>query len=212
MTWNTNFEAKEDYLFTPAFSLTAGNTYNFSFTYNGANTPDGNANEAIEILVSQGTTVADANAGTSIFAVTGVVQTGAFEDIETQASTGTGSFTPMTSGDYHFVFKSTGSPLLPEGATGFLVVFEYSVDETLSVDEFNGVDFTHFVDTQNKLNMSSNSPMSEVNIYNMLGQVVLSQKLSNQTEVVDIISLNSGVYLGNAQVGETTQTFKFIKK
>ncbi len=211
-TNGTNDAAKEDYLFTPAFSLTAGSTYDFSFKYNGADSGNGPANENIEILVAQGPTVADANAGTSIFSDTGITQNGAFADIETQALTGTGSFTPTMSGDYHFVFKSTGSPLLPGGTTGFLLVFEYGVDETLSVDEFNNVNFSYFVDSQNNLKLSANEILSSINVFNLLGQEVMARSLTSQNETIDINGLNSGVYLAQVRINDNVETFKFVKK
>lgn len=211
-TNGTNDAQKEDYLFTPAFSLTAGNTYDFSFKYNGADSNNGPANEDIEILVAQGPTVADANAGTSIFTDTGIVQNGMFADVETQALTGTGSFTPTTSGDYHFVFKSTGSPATIGGTTGFLLVFEYSVDETLSVDEFNNVNFNYFVDAQNILNLSANESLTNINVFNLLGQELISKSLSNQNESVDLNGLNSGVYLAQVQINDKIETFKFVRK
>jgi hypothetical protein len=211
-TNGSNAGTKEDYLFTPAFTLTAGNTYDFTFKYNGADAANGVANEDIEILVAQGPTVADANAGTSIFTDTGVSQNGVFEDVEVQALTGTGSFTPTTSGDYHFVFKSTGSPLTIGGTTGFLLVFEYSVDETLSVDDFNTVDFNYFVDAQNILNLNANEALSQVKLYNMLGQEVMSKNLYNQNEAIDINALNTGVYLAKVQINNAVETFKFVKK
>lgn len=211
-TNSTSDAAKEDYLFTPVFSLTAGISYDFSFKYNGADSNNGPANEAIEILVAQGTTVADANAGISIFTDTGIAQNGAFEDLEIQALTGMGSFTPTTSGDYHFVFKSTGSPLNAGETTGFLLVFEYAVNETLSVDEFNNINFSYFVDAQNQLNLSANETLSSLTIFNLLGQEVMSKSLSNQNETVDVNSLNSGVYLAQVKINAKVETFKFVKK
>jgi len=194
------------------FTLTAGISYDFSFKYNGADSNNGPANEAIEILVAQGPTVTDANAGTSIFTDTGITQNAAFADLENQALTGTGSFTPTTSGDYHFVFKSTGSPLNAGGTTGFLLVFEYSVNETLSVEEFADVNFKFFVDAQNMLNLSSNENLSGVKLFNMLGQEVLSKQLSNPSESIDLNGLNSGVYLGQVQLNNTTETFKLVRR
>ncbi len=211
-TNGTNGAQKEDYLFTPAFTLAAGNTYDFTFKYNGADSGGGPANEDIEILVAQGPTVADANAGTSIFTDTGIIQNGDFANVEAQALTGTGTFTPTMSGDYHFVFKSTGSPLQVGGVSGFLLVFEYTVDETLSVDDFNTINFNYFVDAQNMLNLTSNESLSQVKLYNLLGQEMMSKNLSSQNEVVDINGLNSGVYLAKVQINNAVETFKFVKK
>ena len=206
---------KEDYLISPAMSLTAGNTYDISVKYNGVDNTNANppspANESLEILVAQGVAVVDANAGTSIFTDTGIIQNGAVADVETQALTGAGQFVPTTSGDYHIVLKSTGSPAPLAQTTGFLLIFEYSVDETLSVDEFDAFSFDYFVDSQNHLNLSANQAFDQVQLHNLLGQQVLNQKLSAQDERIDLNSLTSGVYLAQVQIGDSSKTFKIVK-
>ncbi|MBS3738039.1 MAG: T9SS type A sorting domain-containing protein, partial [Psychroflexus sp.] len=211
-TNGTNDAQKEDYLFSPALTMTAGNTYDISVSYNGADAQNGAANEDLEVLVASGNTVADANSGTSVFTDTNISQNGAFADVEAQALTGTGQFVPTTSGDYHIVLKSTGSPLQIGGTTGFLLIFEYSVDETLSTEDFETFNFNYFVDVQNKLNLSANQAFDQVTLHNLLGQQVLSQELSNQNESVDLNNLSSGVYLAQVQINDSTKTFKIVKK
>lgn len=211
-TNGTNNAQKEDYLISPAFSLTAGNTYDISATYNGADAANGTANEDLEVIVATGTTVADANSGTSVFADNGIVQNGAFADLETQALTSSGQFTPTTSGDYHIVFKSTGSPVQLGGTTGFILLFEYSIDETLSTEQFDAFNFDYFVDNQSMLNLSANQTLDQVVLHNLLGQQVISKKLSNQRESVDLNNLSNGVYLAKVQINNASKTFKIIKK
>ncbi|MGX1024724.1 T9SS type A sorting domain-containing protein [Psychroflexus sp. MBR-150] len=211
-TNGTNDATKEDYLFSPAISLTAGNTYDISLSYNGADAQNGSANESLEVLMAQGPTVADANAGTSIFTDTGIVQNGTFDNVENQALTGTGQFTPSTSGDYYLVFKSTGSPAPLAQTTGFLLIFNYSVDETLSTQDFEALNFNYFVDAQNNLNLSANQAFDQIKLHNLLGQQVLNQKLSAQDERIDLNALTSGVYLAQVQINDATKTFKIIKK
>jgi len=207
-----NTGQKEDYLFSPPITLTAGNTYDVSLSYNGADAQNGAANEDLEVLMAQGPTVADANAGTSIFTDTGIVQNGDFENVETQALTGTGQYTPTTSGDYYLVFKSTGSPGPLAQTTGFLLLFDYSVDETLSTEEFEAFNFEYFVDAQNSLNLSANQAFDQIQLHNLLGQQVLNQKLSSQDEQIDLNALTSGVYLAQVQINDATKTFKIVKK
>jgi len=211
-TNGTSDAQKEDYLISPDFNLTAGNTYDISFVYNGADAQNGSANEELEVLVAQGTTVADANAGTSIFTDSNIAQNGNFENLETQALTGSGQFVPSTSGNYNIVFKSTGQPDLLAQTTGFLLLFEYSVDETLSTEDFETFNFNYFVDTQNNLNLSANQAFDQIQLHNLLGQQVLNQKLSSQDEQIDLNALTSGVYLAQVQINDATKTFKIVKK
>jgi hypothetical protein len=207
----SNDGLKEVYLISPPIPMTAGSTYDISAKYNGADAANGNANEDLEVLVASGQTVADANAGTSIFTDTGIVKTGAFADVENQATTSNGQFTPTTSGDYYVVFKSTGTPATIGGTTGFLLLFEYSIDETLSVDTFDALNFDYFVDAQNNLNLSANQSFEQVNLFNLLGQQVLNQKLNSQNESVNLNSLTNGVYLAKVQINGVAKTFKIIK-
>ena len=215
-TNGSNNGPKEDYLFSFPINMIAGNTYDISVTYNGADnanaTPAAPANENLEVLVVQGNTVADANAGTSVFTDTNISQNGAFADIEDQALTGTGQFVPTTSGDYNVVFKSTGTPSSSADVTGFLLIFDYSIDETLSVDEFDVLDFDYFVDTENYLNLSANQAFDQFKLYNLLGKNVLNQKLSADNERIDLNALTSGVYLAKVQVNDATKTFKIVKR
>jgi len=97
------------------------------------------------------------------------------------------------------------------GGFGYMDNFRTN-DEPLSVDEFNDVNFNYFVDAQNHLNLSANEALSQISIYNLLGQEVSSRSLSNQNESVDINSLNSGVYLAQVQINNKVETFKFVKK
>ncbi len=211
-TNGTNDTQKEDYLFSPAINLTAGNTYDISVRYNGADSGGGPASEDLEVLMASGNTVADANAGTSIFTDTGIAQNGAFADVDNQALTNAGQFTPSTTGLYHLVFKTTTVNLPPNTATGFLLVFDYTIDETLSVNEFETLDFDYFTNNLNILNLSANQSFSEIKLYDLKGQEVLNQKLSNPTETVDLNKLTRGLYIAQVQIGNINETFKVIKR
>ena len=49
-------------------------------------------------------------------------------------------------------------------------------------------------------------------IYNVVGQVVGTHDLSKQTNMIYIETLESGVYMMRIVDGETSETYKFIKK
>jgi hypothetical protein len=85
-------------------------------------------------------------------------------------------------------------------------------DEPLSTEDFDSLNFNYFVDAQNILNLNANEALSQVKLYNMLGQEVMSKNLSNQNEAVDINALNTGVYLAKVQINNAVETFKFVKK
>ncbi|MBV7269267.1 T9SS type A sorting domain-containing protein [Winogradskyella sp. WHY3] len=87
------------------------------------------------------------------------------------------------------------------------------IDVTLSINEFEQNVFTHNYDKVSKtLNLeSSNSEMTNVEVYSLLGQSVVSKPLSNTSESIDVSSLNDGVYLAKVSINGNSKTIKFVK-
>jgi len=73
-------------------------------------------------------------------------------------------------------------------------------------------DFNYFVDVNNHLNLRANAPFESVQLFNVAGQQVVSQKLANTNEVVDLASLTTGVYFATVAIDGNTKSFKIIKK
>lgn len=85
--------------------------------------------------------------------------------------------------------------------------------EGLGIDDAKIAGFDYFYSTQeNRLSLSADEPFSNINLYNILGQKVLSQGLSNTKENISLSSLNSGVYLANVNVNGKVATFKIVKR
>ncbi len=201
---------KDDYLFSPALTLEAGKNYDIEVTFNGADAPNGGpvANESLDIIMSSGNTVTDAAAGSIIYSQTGIVQTGAFADVENMATTITASFTAPADGDYYITFKSyAASP------AGFLLIFDYSIDENLAVNSFEANSIVHSYDkVRSNLNIeSSNYSLEEINIYSVTGKRVISKNLNSLEATIDVNSLNSGLYLAQIRTQGKVETIKFIK-
>jgi len=205
---------KEDYLITPGIDMIADKTYRFSFLYNGVNGNQGDANETLELLVAQDSTVTSASNAISVYNDTAIIQNGDFNSIYEQALVGSTTFIPLSSGVYYLVFKSSGSPKPQDQTSGFLLLFEYNVSELkfLSLGENENLNFDYFVDRQNHLNLSANQAFDQVQLYNLLGQQVLNQELSAQDERIDLNSLTSGIYLAKVQINDASKTFKIVKK
>jgi hypothetical protein len=83
---------------------------------------------------------------------------------------------------------------------------------TLGVADNTFNNFNYFVDTNNQLNLSANSSMESLVVYNVLGQQVVSQKLENTNEVVNLSALNTGLYIATVSIDGTTKSFKIAKK
>lgn len=89
---------------------------------------------------------------------------------------------------------------------------DITVDGTLGItdESFNG--FNYYVDYYNVLNLSANSALQQVVIFNALGQQVVSQKLSNTNETINLASLETGIYVAKVSIEGNTKSFKIIKK
>jgi len=83
---------------------------------------------------------------------------------------------------------------------------------TLGLEDqtFNG--FSQFVDTDNNLRLSANTSMENLQLFNVLGQQVLTQKLSSNNETVNIASLRSGVYIATVTINGQNKSFKIVKR
>ena len=82
----------------------------------------------------------------------------------------------------------------------------------LGVNEQAFDNFTYFVDANSQLNLKASSSMNSVELYNVLGQQVISQKLANTNETVSLSALKSGVYLATVTIDGAKKTFKVAKK
>ncbi|OIQ21541.1 T9SS type A sorting domain-containing protein [Lacinutrix sp. MedPE-SW] len=86
-------------------------------------------------------------------------------------------------------------------------------DEALSVDEFALNSFSHFYDNDTK-ELKLNSPQNDLNnleIYDILGKLVVNNKISGNENTTELSTLNDGVYLAKVITKKGTKTFKFIK-
>lgn len=80
----------------------------------------------------------------------------------------------------------------------------------LGDQSFNG--FLHFVDANNQLNLRANTPMENLQLINIIGQEVISQKLANSNEIINISNLKSGIYIAKVSIEGRTKSFKIVKK
>lgn len=101
------------------------------------------------------------------------------------------------------------------GPTGtnsnYIGVDSLVVSDVLSVADqtFNG--FNYFVDADNRLNLSANTPMESVKLFNILGQQVVAQKLNNTDASINISSLKTGVYIATVAIDGVSKSFKIVK-
>lgn len=85
---------------------------------------------------------------------------------------------------------------------------------TLGIEDFNKENFAYYYssDKESLTLKSSNKPISYVEVYNLLGQSVVSKKLSNTTEDINLSTLVDGVYIAQIEIDNTTKAIKFLKQ
>ena len=70
--------------------------------------------------------------------------------------------------------------------------------------------FNHYI-TNNNLVMSASSSLENIQLYNLLGQEVISKKLSNTNETINIESLDTGIYITKVSIQGKSKSFKIVK-
>ncbi len=196
---------KDDWLISPAFSLTGGVEYGVSTSYNVL---QGTANASLEAFILDGPS-STANVVASLFSNANFTTQGDFATLETMAYLEANTFTPASSGDYYIGYRSFG----PRGG-GFLLLFNSSMESTLSIDEFesNNFSYTYNKNTDQLTLESSNMAFNGIEMYSILGQNVISRELSSQNEVIDLSGLNDGIYLATVTINGNSKTIKILKQ
>lgn len=94
------------------------------------------------------------------------------------------------------------------------MVDDVSVDTTLGVDEFDVNTFTYtYNNTTDDLTLnSSNSALSSIDLYNVLGQRVYTAQLSQNNEIISMSGLKDGIYLAKIAIQGQTKTIKILKQ
>ncbi|WP_456440760.1 T9SS type A sorting domain-containing protein [Psychroserpens sp.] len=201
----TNGGLKDDWFFSPAFLLTGGVEYGLSTSYNVL---QGTAMGSLEAFILDGPS-STANVVATLFSNVGFTTQGDFATLETMAYLEADLFTPATSGDYYVAYRSFGAR-----GSGFVLLFNSSMESTLSVDEFdaNSFSYSYNKDTDLLRLESSNLPFDTIKMYSILGKEVISKELSNQNEVVDLSGLTDGVYLATVSINGSSKTIKILKQ
>ncbi|MGC4039323.1 MAG: T9SS type A sorting domain-containing protein [Flavobacterium sp.] len=87
------------------------------------------------------------------------------------------------------------------------------VENPLSTDDFNSNNFSFQPNpVKNVLNLSYTKEISNVEVYNLLGQRVIANKFSTNTPQVDMSQLSSGTYMVKVTSDKQVKTIKVIKQ
>ena len=85
---------------------------------------------------------------------------------------------------------------------------------TMSNEEFTLENIDYMFNQESKiLNVNSQEILSNIEIYNILGQQILFENLENNSINLDLSNLSSGVYIVNVEGNNSkTKTFKLAIK
>ncbi|QTY26296.1 T9SS type A sorting domain-containing protein [Flavobacterium sp. CS20] len=189
--------------------MNTNSQYEITVTYNGVDV-NYSANESFDLVILDDQTSSATNQ-TVIGSYSNITMQGTFAgppNLFDLAYVNTETFTPSSNGVYYLGIHVNS----PAGGDVFFVKEIEIIEQTLSTQDFEALNFNYFVDAQNNLNLSANQAFDQIKLHNLLGQQVLNQKLSAQDERIDLNALTSGVYLAQVQINDATKTFKIIKK
>ena len=96
---------------------------------------------------------------------------------------------------------------------GFAYIDNFRTNaEELSTNDFTITSLKHFYNQQNQtLSLNSLNNLTNIEVYNTLGQIVLTQKLSAETENISLSNLASGTYIAKVSTGTAHKSIKIVK-
>lgn len=85
---------------------------------------------------------------------------------------------------------------------------------TLGIDDIKLNAFSHFYNKDLGILTlkSSNNAFSSIKFYNILGQMVLSKKLSQTEEIINLSNFVNGIYMGKVTINNHMETIKILKQ
>lgn len=200
-----NANAVNEYIWTPGFTLQANHSYDFSTLVRG----DGYDNWTVKMAYntyasSQGATVMG-----DTFVVNGNGNVSTSMNYEEMKRT----FVPTQDGTYYFAL------VVNENAAGYPYAIAFDdvalIDNgMLSTPGFETNNFTVYPNpVKNWLNISYTQNITSVEVFNLLGQNVITNTTNTTTKTqVDMSALAAGTYLVKVNTENGTKTMKVIKE
>lgn len=187
--------AANTWFYTNSIALVAGETYTVSYNYGNNSTT-----YSEKLKVSYGATANAAAMTTELANHTGIMQ----GIIQTNMT----SFTPATSGNYVIGFNAYSDENEYD-----LYLDNIIVTQLLSTNTFDNSSFTAYPNpVKNMLNLTYTQNISDVSVFNLLGQQVITKSVNAIKGQIDMSNLASGTYLVKVLTENGTKTIKVIKE
>lgn len=105
------------------------------------------------------------------------------------------------------------APINCAGTASGCATWTFTTESELSVGDVEKDAFTYTYDSNlNLLNLnSSNEVFSNITIFSISGQEVMSKSLNNTSESISVSELSTGIYLAKVSINGNSKTVKFIK-
>lgn len=92
-------------------------------------------------------------------------------------------------------------------------VYDSCQPATLSINDKNIIDFSLYPNpTQSQWVLKANQNLTEVQVFDVTGKTVFSQKLSGQEAIIETSELQSGIYFAKFNSNLGYQTIRLVKK
>lgn len=195
LTYEYNSDnAADTWFFTRALNLTAGTEYTISYRYGNS----GNWTENLKVMYGMS---ADVDGMTEEIA-------DHFEINNDSSETNIVTFTPPTTGIYYFGFNAYS-----EANQNLLLVDDISIYNELGNGDFNTSVFKFYPNpVKDILNISYDRNITNVEVYNLLGQKVFENTLNANTAQIDMSGFSTGSYLVKVTSENQTKTIKLMKQ
>lgn len=185
----------DDWFFTPGLNLVGGVSYNLDFLYRSGL---GSAFLLENMEVKLGNEASSTAMTTTLFTAENIDT-----DFGSDFTPASITFTPPLSGTYYIGFHSYS-----EADQGYIQIDDLMVTSALAVDSFNKELLSYNNPVKDLLEISYPGAISEVSLYNLLGQQVLQASNASQ---VDTSHLTSGTYVAKITADGATATVKVVK-
>ena len=192
--WNGS-NAANAWFFTNTVTLIGGQSYSVSYQYGNDFT-----------FYTESLKVAYGTSANATSMTTEIANHATINQATMQSNTAT--FTPAVSGDYVIGFNAYSIANQNQ-----LYVDNISIQVDLSNPDFDNNSFTAYPNpVQDVLKLSYNQNITNVAVYNLLGQQVLTTNVNATKGQIDMSNLATGTYLVKVNTENAVKTIKVIKQ
>lgn len=186
------------WFFTQGINLEAGKDYTISYRYGGASTDDFFYNNSLKVMFGKGANPISMNETIADYPNFSL-------DSPVAQSI---NFTPTSTDVYYFGFN-----VYSPNNSYYMFIDDIIVDNKLSNNQFNIADFNYYPNpVKDVLNISYINNITDVSVYNLIGQKVATKIVNGNLAKIDMSALANGTYLVKITSNDLVKSIKVIKQ